>query len=376
MSLVLEERGWGHLTDWVFVLPSVGAMCSPLFMAALADQRFRAEKLMALVLLANGLMTGAAFWCLHQGFAVAFLVFLVLKALLGAPAWPLLMSVTLSNLKEPEREFGGVRVWGTVGWMMAGWSISALALDRSFSSGFFAMGLSFAAAVLCLFLPSTPPSGKVRKRLRDVLGFSAFKVLKNREVAVYFATAAIFAIPVAAYYPYTSKFLGDLGVQRVALVMSLGQTTEIVGMLLLGWIFRNFRVKWTFLVALGSGFLRYLFYGFNGCGAESLEGTVTWVVMGILLHGVCWTFFFESGKLVIDRRVPRELRAQTQALMSVLTGGLAMIVGVLFSGWLYRFTVVAEQGGWERFWAIQSGICLIAIALFAIGYRVQKVTRV
>ena len=261
LSIVLEGRGWQHLTDWVFVIPCLGAIVSPLFLGALADQRINAERVLAGVMLANATCTGLAFWFLGSGDSQSlFLVFLVAKSLLGAPSWSLLMSITLTHLAEPERQFGRVRVWGTVGWMMAGWGISWFALDQSPLVGLVAAALGLIAAGCALTLPPTPPKGIPSKSLFDILGLKAFRILKDRDTGVYFLTAFLFSIPLAAYYPYSAKFLKTLGVENVATVMSIGQTSEIVAMLLMGWTFRRLRLKWIFLIALGSGLLRYLFY--------------------------------------------------------------------------------------------------------------------
>lgn len=378
LSIVLEARGWQHLTDWVFVIPSLGAVVSPLLLGALADQRINAERVLASVMLANAICTAAAFWFLSGGNSQGwFLFFLATKALLGAPAWSLLMSITLTHLAEPERQFGGIRVWGTIGWMVAGWTISWFALDQSPMTGIVASVIGLVAAACSLSLPATPPKGIGGKSLADSLGLKAFAILKDRDTGVYFLTAFLFSIPLAAYYVYTSKFLKFLEVDNIAMMLSIGQTSEIVAMLLMGWTFRRMRVKWIFILALSTGLLRYAFY-FGGSASEALIpnwGQVIWVVVGIFMHGFCWTLFFESGRLFVDRRVPSELRSQAQALMTVSTGGVATIVGVFFSGWLYRWCVEGAGPGWLGFWAILTALCGVAVMVFAIGYKGLPVPR-
>ncbi len=373
LSIVLEAKGWAHLTDWAFVVPSLGAIVSPLFLGALADQRMNAERVLAGVMLANAICTACAFWALGSGDSQGwFLFFLIAKSLLGAPSWSLLMAITLTHLKEPERQFGGVRVWGTVGWMMAGWGISWFALDQSPLTGVVASVLGVLAAICALTLPATPPAGIPSKSLADSLGLSAFKILKDRDTGIYFLTAVLFSIPLAAYYPYSSKFLEAMGVEKVAAVMSMGQISEIGAMLLLGWFFRRWKLKWIFLVALGAGLLRYLFYLIPSGSDESSTGLWLWVAVGIFMHGICWTLFFECGRLFVDRRVATTMRGQAQALFTVWTGGIATIVGVFFSGWLYRWCVEGQGPGWLGFWSILSGLCLLSLVVFAFGYRGQS----
>lgn len=370
LSIVLEARGWEHLTDWVFVIPSLGAIISPLFLGALADQRINAERVLASVMLANAICTASAFWFLGDGDSQGwFLFFLVMKSLLGAPAWSLLMSITLAHLSEPERQFGRVRVWGAVGWMMAGWMISWFALDHSPLSGSVASLLGLIAAACCLTLPATPPAGEVGKSLADRLGIGAFKILKDRDTAVYFLTAFLFSVPVAAYYPYSAKFLKFLGVENVATMLSIGQTSEIAAMLMMGWLLRRLRLKWVFLIALGSGLLRYLFYLIPVGGEGFSMNLLVWVGVGIFMHGICWTLFFECGRLFVGRRVESSMRSQAQALLTVWTGGVASIVGVFLSGYIYRWCMSEAGLGWLGFWLILSGLCLTSLLVFALSYK-------
>jgi MFS family permease len=375
MSNVLDQRGWEHLTDWVFVIPPLGAIFTPLFLGALADQRFNAERVLAAVVLANALSTAGAFGFLALGDSVVaqtgFLSLLVCKALLGAPSWSLLMAVTLTHLQNPERHFGGIRVWGTLGWMVAGGLVSLLALDESPGTGMLAGVAGVCAALASLSLPATPPSGIKPQSLTAALGLKAFSIFRDRDTAVYFLTAFCFAIPLAAYYPYTSKFAKDLGIEHVAAFLVLGQGTEIIAMLLMGWAFRRLRLRWLFLLALTAGSVRYVcyFFGAKLNGADMGLEAIWLVAAGVLMHGICWTFFFESGRIFVDRRVARNLRSQAQSLLTVFTGGLATVIGVFFSGFLYRWCVEGPGPGWPGFWLILTSLCMVGLIVFALGYQ-------
>ncbi|MBK1833506.1 MFS transporter [Roseibacillus ishigakijimensis] len=372
LSIILEAKGWERLTDWAFFIPALGTILSPLCLAAVADQRVNAERVLALVMGANVLSTAAAFWFLGEADSqTGFLVCLILKALLGAPAWPLLMSITLTHLTEPERQFGRVRVWGTIGWMLAGWGISWAALDQSPMAGIVAAGVGAVATLFCLALPPTPPSGLRSKSLVESLGLRAVVILKDRDTGVYFLTAFLFMVPLAAYYIYTPKFLASLGVEKVATVMTVGQTSEIAAMLLIGWTFRRLPVKSIFLIALALGLARYLFCfaGAWGEGQWSRWAQLAWVTLGIFMHGFCWTLFFESGRLFVDRRVPRELRSQAQALLTIVTGGMGQITGIFVSGWIFRACLQPGGWGWTGFWLILAVLCALAGLVFAVGYQ-------
>ena len=358
LAIVLEARGWDYLTDWVFVISPAGAIISPLFFGVLADQRMNAEKVLAALLFLSSLCLAASFWFLEKGSSPGwFLFFLCLKSLIGAPAWSLITSITLSQLAQPERQFGVVRVWGTVGWMVAGWVVSGLALDQSPITGLIAAGLGLVAAGASLALPPSPPEGKTGSSLVDRLGLRAFGVLKDRDTAVYFLTAFLFSVPLAAYYPYSAKYLKFLGVENVARFMSLGQVSEVVGMLLMGWVLRKMRVKWVFLLALTAGLLRYLLYAMTTWGEMPSAGLLVGMGVGVFMHGFCWTLFFESGRLFVDRRVVKSMRSQAQALLTVWSSGVATIVGVFLSGALYRWSLRPGGPGWSFFWLVLAALC-------------------
>ena len=370
MAIVLEARGWQRLTDWVLVMPCLGAMLSPLCVGALADQRVNAERVAASVLILGAFSMAGACWFLGAGDSpLGFILFLILKSLVGPPAWSLVMSITLTHLPNPEREFGAVRVWGTIGWMMACWMISLLSLDLSPMSWMLGAVLSLAAGLFCLTLPSTPPQGEGSQSLSEMFGLKAFGILKNRATGVYFLTAFLFSIPLAAYYPYSAKYLKFLGVQNVATFLSVGQLSELAAMLLMGFFFRRFGVKWTLLFALGSGVLRYLCYAFTTWQGSPEGGVLLWMVAGVLMHGACWTFFFEGGRLIVDREVATSMRNQAQALLTVMIGGVATILGVCTCGALYRWCVESDGPGWGGFWSILFGLTIVATVVFCVGFK-------
>jgi nucleoside transporter len=275
------------------------------------------------------------------------------------------MSVALSNLDDPERQFGPFRVWGTLGWIAAGWSVSLLHLDQSAMTGMIASGIRVFAGLACFFLPHTPPKGGRAMNWRAALGLDALEVLKQRDLAVYFLTAFLFSIPLAAFYMHTPRHLEDLGMTSVAAGMSWGQVSEVVALMALGYVMVRWRLKTMLLFAIACGIARY---ALNAVGAAT--ESVTPILVGVVLHGLCWTFFFESGRVFVDRRVEPSQRSRTQALLSLVSGGIGGVLGTKVVGWLFR-TVAEGKGaeGWTVYWWILTGLCAAAGLVFFIGYR-------
>jgi MFS family permease len=264
----------------------------------------------------------------------------------------------LSSQADPGKTFGYFRVWGTIGWMVAGWIVSASGLDFSAQTGKLGAEVRILAGIACFFLPVTLPKGAKPKSWTGNLGFGALKLLKDRDLFVYFITALLFSIPLGAYYLHTPKHLAELGVTSVSAYMTMAQVMETVAMLAMGWVITRYRVKTILLVAIGCGVLRYTFYSFD---------EVMWLVLGITLHGICWTFFFEAGRVFVHRRVDEGMRTQAQALLGFFTGGLGTVIGILVVDRLYQ--AIVPSHGWSAYWMTLTGMNCVAMAFFALGYR-------
>lgn len=359
LANVLESYGLGGWKVAVFIVPPLSGMISPLIFGAQVDQRLEAQKVLGWIMLSGAGFLFMAFHALEQGWGGWwFLTFFTINALISAPAWSLLTTITLSNLSDPGKTFGYFRVWGTIGWMMAGWAVSIWGLDFSAQTGKLGAGIRILAGVSCFYLPVTLPKGTKSKSWTDSLGFSAIKLLRDRDLLVYFSTALLFSIPLGAYYLHTPLHLADLGVKSVSFFMTTAQLLETVAMLAMGWVISRYRVKTILLVAITCGVLRYTFYAFD---------EVTWLVLGITLHGICWTFFFEAGRVFVHRRVDEGMRAQAQALLGFFTGGLGTVIGILTVDRLYQ--VISPTWGWSGYWMALTGMNCIAMAIFAFGYK-------
>ena len=261
VSNVLKAQGWSHLITWTFLIPPLIGMFSPLVFAAQADQKLPAEKMLGCILLLGSITLFLAFRELERGLhPERFLIFLAITALITAPSWSLLATITFTYTDHGKGDFGTYRVWATLGWMVAGWVVSSLALDTSAVVGKLSVVTRIATAACCFMLPHTPPKGQAGGDWKDALGLRSLKLLRDRDVAVFLMVSALFAIPLAAFYMHTPRMLESLGIQRVAATMTIGQISEVLAFMVMGAAMRKWKIKWLFLFALLCGLARYVLF--------------------------------------------------------------------------------------------------------------------
>ncbi|MDB4566039.1 MFS transporter, partial [Akkermansiaceae bacterium] len=235
--MVWAAGRYGH-----FLAPPLASMISPLIFGAQVDQRLEAQKVLGWIMLLGAGFLYMAFHSLEQNWGGGwFLSFFIVNALISAPAWSLLTTITLSSLADPGKTFGLFRVWGTLGWMASSLLVSLWGLDFSAETGKLGAGVRVFAGIACFLLPVTLPKGDKPKKWTDNLGLGALKLLRDRDLFVYFSTALLFSIPLGAYYLHTPKHLKELGVESVSAFMATAQVMETIAMLLMGWVIARFR---------------------------------------------------------------------------------------------------------------------------------------
>jgi MFS family permease len=215
-------------------------------------------------------------------------------------------------------------------------------------------------------LPRTPPLGAPGATLRARLGFDAFSLLKHRDQCVFFVVTAMFAIPLSAFYMYAPEFLKALGDGRPTATMTIAQVLEVGSMLLVGAMMTRYRVKTVLTWALALSVLRY-----GMSAVAGIDGTVGWHIAGIALHGVCYTFYFITAQVFLDRRVEPGLRGQAQGLLAMVSGGLGPLVGAWFCGWLRQQCVDGNGNGWDDFWGVLTAMIAGCLMVFILLYRGQ-----
>ncbi len=366
LTNLLSERGFDSMVvQWAWLCGPVAALVSPLCVGALADNRFSGEMVLGWICFIGSALLGGAFLALDLGCSAwVFLVLLFLSAIVSAPMWSILASISMAHLRMGEREFPLVRLGATFGWALAGLLTSyVLKADGSVVSGYAAAAIRLLGGFMALFLPPTPPPGRSRS-WRTLLGLDAFRLLKERDHLVFFTVTALWSVPIAAFYMWAPKHLAELGDTKATATMALGQVSEVFAMLLMASMMTRFRVKSLLTLALVLSVLRYAFFAWSG-----MVGTRTGLLIGVSLHGFCYTFFFITAQLFLDRRVPVGMRSQAQGLLALFSGGIGTLMGTIIVRQLYDFTVVGEHGSWTTYWSILAAMIIMITIGFVALYR-------
>ena len=370
VAVYMGVEGMGEVIPWAFTAQAIGALVSPFFLGMIADRFFSTEKVLGVMHLLSG-----AFLLLAPQFAgqaTLFIAMLILHQLAYTPTLGLSNSLSFHHVENPERDFPKIRVWGTLSWIVAGFLISFV-LSRFTPGGvipeqtplpLYMAGLAGIALGLYSFtLPHTPPPAAGQEvSARAILGVDAFQQLRSPSFYAFMLCSLLICIPLAAYYSYTQVFLGATNVQNIAATQTLGQMSELVFMLLMPLFFRRLGVKWMLLVGMLAWGVRYALF------ALAAPDQVFWMIAGgIILHGICYDFFFVTGQIYIDKKASPAIRSQAQGMLVFVTYGIGMLIGTQLTGYMFNNIVgtgpTTEMADWTRYWTIL-GVMAVAVAVF------------
>lgn len=365
-SSVLKAYGYEQLIQWcgpAGALNAVAAMCSPLIVGALADQRYSSERVLRWLGIGCMVTLGALFWAIEHHWSWQWVLGLAgFNALWSVPTFGLSTSLVVSRMQDPKKEFGPVRASATVGWMLAGVLVSfGLNADHSTLGGYCAIiAWGVTIGMTYTLKPMTPPAAAERRSWRAALGLEAWSLLKDPDHRVVFFGAALLNAPLVAYTLHTHPHLEELGVEHSTAFMSIGQLMEVVGLFALAWLVGHFRMKWLFLTGIGIAVLRFVLFS---CSTHSTLG------MGIFLHGICFTLFYMTAQIYLDERVPATMRSRAQALLSLMMSGLGNLVGALGCGWWLQQCQLDGHTDWPRYWGWLAVVVAGIWCWFALQYR-------
>lgn len=326
LGAVLGANGLSGIIGDAYGAAPVAAIVAPLFLGLIADRFFPSQVVMGVLFL-----IGAALLFMVPGAIEAQNSGLVKTLILGhllcyMPTLGLGNSISFANLAR--EDFPKVRVWGTIGWIVAGLVGGFLSWSAS-TNLFWMAGISaLVLGVFCFLLPNTPPPAKGAPiDLRSLLMLDAFKMLARPPFFVFMACSTLVCIPLAYYYAFMSPFLGTMGFQQPASSMTIGQMSEIFFMILIPFFFRRLGVKWMILIGMGAWVLRYWLF------AMAAPSQVVWMIFaGIALHGICYDFFFVTGFMYTDSVADKSVRGQAQSMLVFFTQGVGMFFGYKFAG--------------------------------------------
>ena len=355
----------GTQVGLAYMMPAIAAMLSPFIVGMIADRFFATEKVLATLHLLGAVLLYIA--TTQQSFTAFAWLFLA-YTLCYLPTLALTNSISFDNMREPARDFPRIRVLGTIGFIAIQLLIGWLHADATALPLRIGAAMSMLMAIYCLTLPHTPPhnAGKPLS-VRDVLGLDALVLMKDRSFAVFILGSFLLCIPLQFYYAFANPFLNEIGVPAAAGKMSLGQMSEIGFMLLMPWFLIRLGVKRMLLLGMAAWTARYLFFAYGNTGPGM------WMLyLGILLHGVCYDFFFVTGQIYVDQQAPLRIRAAAQGFIALVTLGAGQAIGSWVSGRVVDAHAIgvggAVQHDWRAIWVVPAigafAVLLIFAALF------------
>ncbi len=341
------------------------AIFSPLFVGMIADRYFAAQKVLGFLHLLGG---ACLFWVAQITTPGAFFWVLLLYTLCYMPTLALVNAIAFRQMDDPGVEFPNVRVLGTIGWIAAGWLIGLMQIEATAAPLKIAAGASVLTGLFSFFLPHTPPRSSGEKAtLSEVLGLKALSLMRERSFAVFAVTSLLVTIPLAFYYNFANAFLNEVGMENAAGKMTFGQMSEIIFMVLMPLFFARLGVKKMLLIGMLAWVVRYALFALGNNDA------LIWMYYGgIILHGICYDFFFVTGQIYVDEKADADLRSSAQGFIALITYGVGILIGAQISGQVVQHYALADgTHEWEPVWLMAAVMAAVVAVLFALFFKDQ-----
>ncbi len=367
----------GGETAMAYSTQSWGAIIAPFIIGLIADRYFNAEKILGVLHLVGAvlmyLMSQSTEFSVFYPYVLGYMIAYM-------PTLALVNSVSFNQMSDPAKQFPMVRVWGTVGWILAGLAISFLFkwdsienIGQGMLSNTFTM-VAIASLVLGVFsfsLPKTPPSISKDENVtvKDILGLDALKLLKDRNFLVFFISSVLICIPLAFYYQNISPFLTEYQIENSTAWASLGQISEVAFMLLLPFFFKKFGFKKTILFGMLAWAIRYVLFAYGNNGDLFFM-----IITGIALHGICYDFFFVSGQIYTDSKAGEKVKSAAQGLITLATYGVGMLVGFWIAGQVVDKNLLSDGAhSWQDIWIFPAVFAVVVMVIFAVLFKDEKI---
>jgi nucleoside transporter len=370
IAVYMTHHGMETLTHWPYTVNPIAAIVAPFFLGLVADRYFATERVLGVLHVLGGVVMFVV--PRFTGAPTVFILLLLLYNLCYMPTLGLANSLAFHHIQTQEKQFPLIRVFGTIGWIVAGLVVSfvlgpllGVVAERTAVPVYTAATASVLLGLYSFTLPHTPPPGAgQRVSLKSIVGLDALAQLGDRPFSVFIAASFLLCIPLAAYYNFTQIFLGDAGVTKIAATQTWGQISETGFMMLMPLMFARLGVKRMLMVGMAAWVLRYALFALAAPAA-----IFPLIMIGILLHGVCYDFFFVTGQIYVDRKAPLDLRAAAQGFIAFVTLGVGMFIGSWASGRIVDAFRVGAGHDWGRIWMVPAGGAAAVLVLFAVFFR-------
>lgn len=344
---------------------AIATMISPFFIGMVADRYFSAQRIMGVLHLIGAALL---YFATQIQDNTAFYWIVLFYSLLYMPTIALSNSIAFHQMSDPGKMFPWVRVFGTVGWIASGIMITALGIEGSEFTFQMAAIASLFLGLFSFALPDTPPKGKVvDTTASSAIGTEAFVLFKDKPYLIFFIAAILVCIPLSFYYGFANLFLNEVGLEDAASKMTLGQVSEALFILAIPFLFNSIGVKKMILIGMAAWFLRYV------CFAHGDTGSNLWMLYaGIILHGICYDFFFVTGYMYTEKKAGEKVKNAAQGLFTFATYGLGMFVGTWVSGFVADHYTVNAHYDWKSIWYVPAGIAVFVLVYFLIFFKEKK----
>lgn len=348
-----------------FLSQSIGAILAPFVVGLIADRYFAAQRILGVLQVAGAALL---WWASQAGTFPAFLSVIMVYMVLFMPTLALVNSVAMRHMVNPEKEFPPVRVAGSVGWIVAGVLIGWLGWEQAHRLELTFRMAAIASLLLGLYaftLPDTPPLKRgANVSMSDILGLDSLRLLKSRSYLVFFLASVAICVPLSFYYNFTNPFLNDLGVRGAAGLQSLGQASEVILMLAMPFFFARLGVKKMLALGMAAWVARYVLFAYG-----NVDAGYALLIGGIILHGICYDFFFVTGQIYTDAHAGPRFRSAAQGFITLATYGVGMLIGTYLSGIVVDHFTVAGVHDWHSIWMVPASIALVVLLVFLFLFK-------
>jgi len=363
----MDKIGMTSVIHWAYTVGPIASIVSPFFLGMIADRYFSTERVISTLHLVGGIALLLAPMVAegNSQSSTFFILLLLLNQLCYMPTVALTNSLAFTHMTNQEKQFPVIRVFGTLGWIVVGVFVSGILEADSTSIPLQVAGItSIFMSLFSFTLPHTPPPAKGEKSsLNKILGIDALKKLNSKPFIVFIVSSFLICIPLAVYYAYAPIFVNSSGMENPAFKMSFGQMSEVIFILIMPLLFPKIGIKNMLLIGMGAWVLRYVLF------ALGAPDTTVWMIMfGILLHGICYDFFFVAGFIYVDKKASAEIRGQAQGIVVLATYGLGMLIGSQVAGLIFNNTITLDGLNallqWQQFWIIPAVFAAVVMIFF------------
>jgi nucleoside transporter len=359
----------GTEVGWVYAAPAIAAIISPFFVGMIADRFFATQKVLAVLSIVGAALL---FWTSLQTTFSTFFGGMLAYTLCYMPTLALANSLSFHHIPDPAKDFPRIRVLGTIGFIAVGQIIGRLHMDASNVPLKIGAAALVVLGVFALTLPHTPPPAAGKPfSVRDVLGLDALALMKDRSFFVFVLGSFLLCIPLQFYYAFTNLFLNETGMAEPATKMTMGQMSEIGFMILMPWFLVRLGVKRMLLIGMATWTLRYMLFAYGNADAA-----IWMLYLGIVVHGICYDFFFVTGQIYVDQRADIRIRSAAQGFIALVTLGLGQLIGSWLSGVVVQqYTLPGNAGHvWRSVWIVPAAGAFGVLILFALLFKPEPTT--